>query len=141
MASVNKVILIGNVGRDAEMKYTASGQARAVWSIATSKKYGEPPQEVTTWHTCIAWAKNAEIAAQYIRKGRQVFVEGELSTRDWVDVSGVKHYKTEVIVQRFVLLGSKDAEPDAYPGYATPKPMEIPSGVDDYDIGPLSPGD
>lgn len=112
MASVNKVILIGNVGRDAEVRYTQSGQAVASFSVATTEQFGGreggEKQERTEWHNVVVWARQAEIAGQYIKKGRQVYVEGRLQTRDWVDPQGVKHYKTEIVAQRFLLLGRRE---------------------------------
>src|SRR5690349_8206986 len=112
MASLNRVLIIGNCGRDAEVRYTTGGQAVASFTVATSETFGGrdggEKQERTEWHNCVVWARQAEIAGQYIRKGRQVFIEGRLQTRDWVDPQGVKHWKTEVVVQRFLLLGNKN---------------------------------
>lgn len=112
-------MLIGHAGKDCEpCRFTQSGQAVCNFSIATSEKFGDNQQR-TEWHNIQVWSRNAELAAQYIRKGRQVFVEGRLQTREWVDPQGVKHYKTEIVCSRFLLLGSREApvhgsEPDAF---------------------------
>jgi len=137
VASLNRVLLIGNVGRDCVCKYTASGQAVANFSVATSETYGgrdgAERQERTEWHEVILWARQAEIAAQYVRKGRQVYVEGRLQTRDWVDPQGVKQFRTEVICSRFLLLGKRDDAPQGEHGY--PGPAVLVDG--DYEsLGP-----
>jgi single-strand DNA-binding protein len=111
MASLNRVLLIGNVGRDPEVRYTQSGRAVGNFSIATSERFtgGDgQQQERTEWHNIVVWGRNAEVAQQYVRKGRQLYVEGRLQTRDWVDPQGVKHYKTEVVCDRFLLLGRRE---------------------------------
>jgi single-strand DNA-binding protein len=154
MASVNRVFLIGNVGRDPEVRYTQNGTAVANFSLATTDTWGGRDggerQERTEWHNIVVWAKQAEIAGQYIRKGKQVFVEGRLQTRDWVDPQGVKHYKTEIVCRNFQLLGRRD---DASAGDYGPRGgAPPPDDADEYDIGdlgppldmdnnPLSPGD
>ncbi len=112
MASLNRVLLIGNVGRDPEVRYTQNGRAVGNFSLATTDVFGgregTERQERTEWHNVVVWGRNAEIAQQYVRKGRQLYVEGRLQTRDWVDPQGVKHYKTEVVCDRFLLLGRRD---------------------------------
>jgi len=108
MASVNKVILIGNLGRDPELRYTQSGQAVANFNIATSEKFTDKegnPQERTEWHRIVVWGKQAENCAQYLSKGRSAYIEGGLQTRDWEDKEGVKRYTTEVRAQRVQFLG------------------------------------
>ena len=109
MASVNKVILIGNLGRDPELRYTQNGQAVANFSIATSERFGGrdggEPQERTEWHRIVTWGKTAENCAQYLAKGRSVYIEGRLQTRDWEDKDGNKRTTTEISAQRVQFLG------------------------------------
>jgi single-strand DNA-binding protein len=112
MASLNKVLLIGNLGRDPELKYTPSGQPVCDFSVATTRRWKDQsgnPQEKTDWHAVKVWGKQGETAAEYLKKGRQVFVEGRLETREW-EKDGQKHYKTEVIADRFLMLGQKPSE-------------------------------
>lgn len=108
---VNKVILIGNLGRDPEVRSTPSGQAVATLSVATSRRWRDKDgnnQEQTEWHTVVVWGRQAEIAGQYLTRGRQVYIEGRLSTRSWEDkTSGEKRYKTEVVCDEFKMLGNR----------------------------------
>ena len=108
MASVNKVILIGNLGRDPELRYTQGGQAVASFSIATTenftKKSGER-DERTEWHRIVAWGRTAELCAQYLSKGRSVYIEGRLQTREWENKEGQKQRTTEVVAQTVQFLG------------------------------------
>jgi single-strand DNA-binding protein len=110
MASVNKAILIGNLGRDPEMRYTPNGQAVTKFSIATTEKFknrdGEQ-QERTTWHNIVAWGRQAEVANEFLSKGRPVYIEGRIDNRSYDDKDGNKRYISEVIVQRMQFLGSK----------------------------------
>ncbi len=106
MGSVNKVILVGNLGRDAEVKVTASGQSVASFSIATTEtwtKDGEK-KEKTEWHRIVLWGRQADTLQPYLTKGKQIYVEGRLETRNW-EKDGQKHYTTEVKADRIVLLG------------------------------------
>ena len=106
--SVNKVILIGNLGKDPEVKYTPSGTAVATFSLATNERYKDKEgqwQDRTEWHNIVAWQRTAEIVGEYLKKGRSVYVEGRLQTRSWDDKDGQKHYKTEIVAQDLVLLG------------------------------------
>ena len=108
MASVNKVILIGNLGRDPEIRYTPGGSPVANFTMATTERWTDPngeKKEKTEWHRIVVWGKQAEIAAEYLRKGRQVYIEGSLQTREWTDRDGNKRYTTEVKAQRLQLLG------------------------------------
>lgn len=108
MASVNKVILIGNLGRDPELRYTQSGQAVANFNIATTDRFNDKdgnPQERTEWHRIVVWGKQAENCAQYLSKGRSAYIEGNLQTRDWEDKEGIKRYTTEIRAQRVQFLG------------------------------------
>ena len=110
MASLNKVMLIGNAGKDAELRYMSSGTAKAEFSLAVnSRRRGQSGdwEEQTEWFNIVLWAEQAERVAQYITKGKQVYVEGRLQTRTWDDDQGVKHYRTEVIAQTVQLLGSR----------------------------------
>jgi single-strand DNA-binding protein len=108
MASVNKVILIGNLGRDPELRYTQSGQAVTNFTIATSERFTDrsgDQQERTEWHRIVVWGKTAENCAQYLAKGRSVYVEGRLQTREWEDKEGNKRQTTEISAQRVQFLG------------------------------------
>jgi single-strand DNA-binding protein len=111
MASVNKVILIGNLGRDPETRYTTGGDAVTNLRIATTDtwkdKAGEK-QEKTEWHTVVLFGRQAEIAGEYLKKGRSVYIEGRLQTRKYTDKEGVEKYSTEVVGDRMQLLGSRD---------------------------------
>src|SRR5664279_1442619 len=111
MASVNKVILIGNLGRDPETRYTTGGDAVTNLRIATTEtwkdKSGEK-QEKTEWHTVVLFGRQAEIAGEYLKKGRPVYIEGRLQTRKYTDKEGVEKYSTEIVGDRMQLLGSRD---------------------------------
>ncbi len=107
--SVNKVILVGNLGKDPEVRYTQTGNAVANFSIATSEQWNDrdgKKQERTEWHNIVVWGKSAEHCGQYLSKGRQVFVEGSIRTRSYDDKSGNKRYITEIVAQRVQFLGS-----------------------------------
>jgi len=109
MAGVNKVILIGNLGRDPELRYTPGGQPVANFSIATSeswnKKDGSGREERTEWHRIVAWGRTAELCAQYLAKGRTVYIEGRLQTREWENKEGQKQRTTEVIANTVQFIG------------------------------------
>ena len=111
MASVNKVILIGNLGRDPETRYTTGGDAVTNLRIATTEtwkdKAGEK-QEKTEWHTVVLFGRQAEIAGEYLKKGRPVYIEGRLQTRKYTDKEGVEKYSTEVVGDRMQLLGGRE---------------------------------
>ena len=110
MGSVNKVILIGNLGRDAEIRYTSGGTAVATLSLATTDIWtdkGGQRQEKTEWHRVVLWGKTAETLQEYLLKGRQIYVEGRLQTRQWDDRDGNKRYTTETRADRVVLLGGR----------------------------------
>jgi single-strand DNA-binding protein len=110
MASVNKVILIGHLGQDPELRYIPNGDATTTISIATTEtwkdKAGEK-QENTEWHRCIFWRRAAEVVAEYAKKGSQMYVEGKLQTRKWTDKDGVDRYTTEIVASEFKFLGNK----------------------------------
>ena len=107
--SVNKVILIGNLGKDPEVKYTPSGMAVARFTLATNDRFKDKEgnwQDKTEWHNLVAFQRTAEIVGEYLKKGRTVYVEGKLQTSSWDDKeSGQKKYRTEIIVNDLVLLG------------------------------------
>jgi len=110
--SVNKVILVGNLGADPELKYLPSGQAVCEFRIATSERWtGKDNQqkERTEWHRIVVWGKQGEQCKEYLSKGRQVYVEGGLRTRSWDDKDGNKRYMTEVVAQRVQFLGGRGA--------------------------------
>jgi single-strand DNA-binding protein len=111
MASVNKVILVGNLGRDPETRYTTSGDAVTNIRLATTDtwkdKSGEK-QERTEWHNIVFYGRQAEIAGEYLKKGRQIYVEGRLQTRKWQDKEGQDRYTTEIIADRMQMLGSRE---------------------------------
>ena len=109
MGSVNKVILVGNLGRDAELRYTPGGAAVATLNMATTETWtdkGGQRQEKTEWHRVVFWGKVAESLTEYLTKGKQVYVEGRLETRQWNDKDGNKRYTTEIKGDKIVLLGS-----------------------------------
>ena len=111
MASVNKVILIGNLGRDPETRYSPDGAAITNVSIATTRKYKDSSgqlQEETEWHRVVFFARLAEIAGEYLRKGRPVYVEGRLKTRKWTDKDGNEKYTTEIVAENMQMLGSRE---------------------------------
>src|SRR5437667_4426572 len=113
---LNKVMIIGNVGRDPVLRYTPSGQAVASFSVAASRRWRTPENEVrdeTEWFTVVAWDKLAETCNQLITKGRKVYVEGRLQTRSWEGQDGQKRYRTEVVAQTMQLL---DSRPQGAPG-------------------------
>ena len=145
MASVNKVILVGNLGRDPEVRYTTGGTAVANFSLATTDRWSDAAsgerKERTEWHRVVVWGKQAEIAGEYLRKGRQVYVEGSLQTREWTDREGQKRYTTEVKAQRFQMLGSRmdDAPAPARASAGGAEPAQMVSedagpGYDEDDI-------
>ena len=110
--SVNKVILVGNVGQDPEVKYTASGVPVAKVSLATNERFKDKNdawQDRTEWHSVVAWQRLAEMVGEYIRKGSKVYIEGKLQTSSWEDrQSGERKYRTEIVARDIVLLGSRD---------------------------------
>jgi single-strand DNA-binding protein len=115
MASVNKVILIGNLGKDPEVRYLPSGDAVANISIATTETWkdkGGEKQEKTEWHRVAMFSKLAEIAGEYLKKGSQVYIEGRLETRKWTDKEGHERYSTEIRADRMQMLGSRSGGSD-----------------------------
>lgn len=106
--SVNKVILVGNLGKDPELRYTASGTAVANFSLATTEKYKDREgnsQEKTEWHNIVVWRQLAEICGKYLTKGKQIYVEGKIQSRSYDDRDGNKRYITEIVVDQLQMLG------------------------------------
>jgi single-strand DNA-binding protein len=139
MRGVNKVILVGNLGRDPEMRYTRSGTAVATLNLATSSSWTDQNgqrQERTEWHRVVAWSKLAEIAKEYLAKGRQVYIEGRLQTRSWDDKDGNKRYTTEVVADQMVMLGGRgggDSSRDSA-GPSGPPDMPEPFEASEDDV-------
>ena len=132
MASLNKVMIIGNLGADPEMRFAPSGSPVTSFTIASSRifttKDGEKKQE-TEWFTVVTWDKLAENCNQFLSKGRKAYVEGRLKTRSWEDKEGVKHYKTEVIASQVIFLDRSGAAPlpeEAAEGEGEIPPEELP---------------
>lgn len=108
MAGVNKVILIGNLGRDPEVRFTKSGQAVASFSLATNERWTKKDgtkEDKAEFHRIIAWGKLGEICGEFLSKGKQVYIEGRLQTREWTDKDDVKHYTTEIVCNNMTMLG------------------------------------
>ena len=123
MGSVNKVILVGNLGRDAELRYTPGGAAVATLNMATTEVWndkGGQRQEKTEWHRIVLWGKSAESLAEYLTKGKQIYIEGRLQTRQWDDKDGNKRYVTEVVCESFRMLDSKKDSAGGGGNYSSP---------------------
>lgn len=108
---VNKVILVGNLGRDPEVRSTTSGQPVATFSLATNRRWNDRQgnrQEETEWHQIVCWGRQAEVAGEFLRKGKQIYVEGRIQTRSWDDrQTGEKKYRTEIVCENFQMLGQR----------------------------------
>ena len=131
--SLNKCMIIGNLGRDPEMRYTPSGQAVTQFSVATNRNFRDPQgewQSETEWFRVVVWGDQGERVAEYLRKGHKVYVEGRLQTRQWEDQSGNKRYTTELIANRVQSLERRDREGEP------PFPGDAPGGFS----GPSSQG-
>ncbi len=135
--SLNKVMIIGNVGRDPEMRYTKNGDPVTSFSVAASRTWTTPEgdrREETDWFNIVAWNKLAETCNQYVTKGRKVYIEGRLRTRSWEGQDGQKHYRTEVVAGQMILLDSRprteasrdSREPDIVPPEGEVEPDDIP---------------
>ena len=122
MASINKVIIVGNLGRDPEVRYTADNNAITNVSIATTDRYKDKQtgeqKEITEWHRVVFFNRLGEIAAEYLKKGSQVYIEGKLRTRKWTDKDGAEKYSTEIIADQLQMLGGRGSEATS----ATPAP-------------------
>ena len=135
MASVNKVILIGNLGADPELRYTPSGTAVANFSLATKESWTSKDGgkgERTEWHRIVAWGRLAEICGEYLHKGRLVYVEGRIQTRAWEDREGNKRYTTEIVAQTMQMLGTGGRREPVET--AAEFPVEEPPDISDDDI-------
>src|SRR5512143_1801040 len=127
MASLNKVLLIGNLGKDPEVRYTSNGTAVASFSLATSERFKNKNgewEERTEWHNITLWGRLAEIAGEYLAKGRTVFIEGRLQTRKWQDRDGRDRYTTEIVGDKMHVLAAKGE--GARPSGARPDSQEAP---------------
>jgi single-strand DNA-binding protein len=155
MAGVNKVIIIGNLGRDPEIKYTQSNVPVANFSVATTESWKDKSsgdwQEKTEWHRVVAWRHLAERAERFLKKGKQVYVEGRLETRKWTSQDGQERYTTEIIANQLMILGRREegegsgggsygdapargAQRQAGGGDFKPEPMGDPGPSDDDDL-------
>ena len=141
MAGINKVILVGRLGQDPEVRYTPDGTAVANFSIATSEEWKDKnsgeKRERTEWHRIVAWRRLGEICGEYLSKGRQVYIEGRIQTRSWEDKDGNKRYTTEIIASDVQFLGGRDSATTASPSAGAPGPGSLaPSdqGPQDDDI-------
>src|SRR3990170_7410506 len=118
MAGVNKVILVGNLGKDPELRYAPSGMAIANFNIATTETWKDKSgakQEKTEWHKIVAFNKLAEICGEYLNKGKQVYIEGKIQTRQWEDKDGNKRYTTEIVANTLQMLGRAEKAEEAAP--------------------------
>jgi len=131
--SLNKVMIIGHLGRDPEMRYTPSGRPVTTFTVATSRSWntvdGERHSE-TEWFNIVAWGNLAEICKQYLTKGQQVYIEGRLQTRKWDDKEGNKHYTTEVVAQEMMMLGERKDSNHGNHGEENAS-EELPAGTDE----------
>lgn len=143
MAGVNKVIIVGNLGQDPEVRYTPSGAAVANFSVATSENWKDKTtgerREQTEWHNIVVWNKTAELAKDYLKKGSKVYIEGSLQTRSWDDESsGQKRYKTEIRGNNIQFLDRREGASGGQSGMGNsdpgPTPPPFNSGDDDDDL-------
>jgi single-strand DNA-binding protein len=138
MAGVNKAILIGNLGKDPELKYLPSGQAVANFSLATTERRTDKNgqrQERTEWHNIVVYGKTAEVVNQYLKKGRSAYIEGRITTRSWDDRDGNKKYRTEIVANTVQFLGSPGG---AGPQETTAAPEMVADSSGDIDQAPAA---
>ncbi len=136
MASVNKAIIIGNLGSDPELRYTAGGQAVANFSVATTEKWRDKEgqnQENTEWHRVVLWARQAEVAKEYLKKGSSVYIEGRIQTRSYEDKDGNKRYTTEIVGQRMQFLGGRSGGGGGVDNGPSEPPPAPPGNIDSED--------
>ena len=137
MASVNKVIVLGNLGADPEVRNLPNGGAATTLSIATSSSWKDKTtgekREKTEWHRVVMYNRLAEIAGEYLKKGRTVYIEGRLETRKWEDKEGVERYTTEIIANEMQMVGGRNAEPAAQQPATQQPATTSTTGVDDLD--------
>ena len=128
MASINKVIIVGNLGKDPEVRYTTDNNAIANVSIATTDRYKDKTtgeqKEITEWHRVVFFNRLGEIAAEYLKKGSQVYIEGKLRTRKWTDKDGAEKYTTEIIADQLQMLGGRTSEATNVPPAPKAKPAD-----------------
>lgn len=133
MSNVNKVILMGRLGKDPELRYTKAGQATCSLRLATSETWGtgEARQERTEWHSVVLWGRQAELAKEYLAKGRLVYIEGRLQTRKWQDKDGNDRYTTEVVAREIQFIDSKRGGGNEPPGPDDAHAPFLPEADDD----------
>lgn len=126
MANLNRVMVMGHLGRDPELRYTQGRQAVVNMSIATTEHFEKDGQkhEKTEWHNTVAWGRQAEAAAKYLKKGSAVFVEGKLQTRKWQDKEGKDRYTTEIVAQTVQFLGSPNQQGQGHPAQQPSQPSQ-----------------
>jgi single-strand DNA-binding protein len=141
MAGVNKVILVGNLGRDPEVRFSKDGRPVANFTLATTERWNDRAsgerRERTEWHRIVVWDRQAEIAGEHLRKGMQIYVEGSLQTREWTDREGARRFTTEIKAQRFQMLGRQSGESHASspaPPAEAPAAAEPEAGYEEDDI-------
>jgi len=141
--SLNKVMLIGNVGRDPEVRYLEGNAKVATFTLATTERFKDRAgenRENTEWHNIVAWRNNADVAERFVKKGTQLYVEGRLRTREWTDQTGAKRRTTEVMVDNLQLLGRRADNPGAQDGgYAAPAPAPAPQYRPQPAVPPQAP--
>ena len=142
--SVNKVILVGRLGRDPETRYTGGGQAVANFSVATDETYRDKAgerQKRTEWHKIVVWGKQAEIAQQYLKKGSLVFIEGRIQSREWQDKEGQKRTSFEIVANNFRMLGGRgDGAPGgSFGGGSRSEEHDQAAPAEDFGGGASSP--
>jgi len=133
---INKVILIGNLGKDPELRYTPGGQAVATFPLATTERWNDKNgqrQDRTEWHNIVVWGKLAELVNQYLKKGRSAYVEGRIATRSWDHRDGVKKYRTEIIANQVQFLGSSNSSANDL------GPSMMDQNIPGFDIAPVEP--
>ncbi|MEK6790449.1 MAG: single-stranded DNA-binding protein [Deltaproteobacteria bacterium] len=134
MAGVNKVIILGNLGKDPEIRYAPSGIAVTTFSVATTESWKDKEgnkQDKTEWHRVVAFGKLAEICGEYLKKGKQVYIEGKIQTRSWEDKDGVKKYTTEIVAGTMQMLGSPKGEASGGRGEAASAEEAPPPDMED----------
>ncbi len=142
--SVNKVILVGRLGKDPDLRYTTSGTAVANFTLATSERFKDKSgeqQEKTEWHNIVVWRNLAEICGKYLKKGKQVYIEGKIQTRSYDDRDGNKKYITEVVADQMQMLGRANEEGGSQRSYEPPFPEEPPAGGGGSSEPPFNPDD
>jgi len=136
--SVNKVILVGRLGRDPETRFTGGGQAVANFSVATDETYKDKNgerQKRTEWHKIVVWGKQAEIAQQYLKKGSLIFIEGRIQSREWQDKEGQKRTSFEIVATNFRMLGGRGDAASAGAGGGAARGAGASGGHDDFESG------